>query len=423
MEDSKQEPLLQKEVAPPPAQPEEEVKPISLLKFFSYCDYRDKFLLICGTTAAVLAGAILPSISLVMGNVAAAFSGNDPNENPDNILQTMSVIAAIVSLIALSLFIFAYMFYAFWQHLAANIIKALRKRYIAALMNQEVAYFEINKVEQIPAQISEIFDTVQSSIGDKISTFIFSISACISGIIYALVYGWAYALACVCYLPFLLMILGVFGMQVKKTTMEKLEVVKELGGISEETLTAIKVVTSFGREQRELEKFTRFSMKTQEVAMNQSQTYARMVGLMKFSIFFFYTYSLFVGSFFIQNQVKMSNGEPYDFKVVIQTIIALITGFVCLISALPNVQAVVQAKTLGALIFQVIEREPLVKNRANPSRNISLQKAISFNNVTFKYPTSLPEHKPVLIDASFKIEAGKATAIVGPSGSGKSTIV
>jgi ABC-type multidrug transport system fused ATPase/permease subunit len=75
------------------------------------------------------------------------------------------------------------------------------------------------------------------------------------------------------------------------------------------------------------------------------------------------------------------------------------------------------------LIFQVIEREPLVKNRANPSRNISLQKAISFNNVTFKYPTSLPEHKPVLIDASFKIEAGKATAIVGPSGSGKSTIV
>ena len=139
--------MLPKETAPLPLPVEEEAKPISLLKFFTYCDYRDKFLLICGTTAAVLAGAILPSISLVMGNVAAAFSGNDPNENPDNILQTMSVIAAIVSLIALSLFIFAYMFYAFWQHLAANIIKALRKRYIAALMNQEVAYFEVNKVE------------------------------------------------------------------------------------------------------------------------------------------------------------------------------------------------------------------------------------------------------------------------------------
>jgi ABC-type multidrug transport system fused ATPase/permease subunit len=35
----------------------------------------------------------------------------------------------------------------------------------------------------------------------------------------------------------------------------------------------------------------------------------------------------------------------------------------------------------------------------------------------------MPEHKPVLIDASFTIKAGCTTAIVGPSGSGKSTIV
>lgn len=101
----------------------------------------------------------------------------------------------------------------------------------------------------------------------------------------------------------------------------------------------------------------------------------------------------------------------------------MITGFVCLISALPNVQAIVAAKTLGALIFDVIEREPLIQNTSNPSTRISLERSINFNNVTFKYPTSLPEHKPVLIDATFAIKAGQATAIVGPSGSGKSTIV
>lgn len=45
----------------------------------------------------------------------------------------------------------------------------------------------------------------------------------------------------------------------KKSVSDKLDVVKQLGGIAEETLTAIKVVTSFGREQRELEKFTFWS--------------------------------------------------------------------------------------------------------------------------------------------------------------------
>lgn len=115
-----------------------------------------------GIIAAVAAGGILPSISLVMGNVAAAFSGNsnvDPNGNV-NILATMTEIGAIVAMIALALFMCSYMFFAFWSHLAANISKELRKRYIGALMQQEIAYFEINRVEQIPAQIAEIFDTV-----------------------------------------------------------------------------------------------------------------------------------------------------------------------------------------------------------------------------------------------------------------------
>mgnify|MGYP000924356390 CR=1 FL=1 len=70
--------------------------------------------------------------------------------------------------------------------------------------------------------------------------------------------------------------------------------------------------------------------------MKQSETYALMVGLMKFTIFFFYSYALYVGSWFIENEVPNGDGV-YDFKTVIQTVIALITGFVCLISALPNV--------------------------------------------------------------------------------------
>jgi ABC-type multidrug transport system fused ATPase/permease subunit len=61
------------------------------------------------------------------------------------------------------------------------------------------------------------------------------------------------------------------------------------------------------------------------------------------------------------------------------------------------------AKTLGVLVFDVIDREPQVKNSLNPIKKYTLENAINFNNVTFKYPTSLPEHKPVLIDSSFSI--------------------
>lgn len=53
-------------------------------------------------------------------------------------------------------------------------------------------------------------------------------------------------------------------------------------------------------------------MKTREVAMKQSETFALMVGLMKFTIFFFYSYALYVGSWFIEKGVPNGDGV-YDF--------------------------------------------------------------------------------------------------------------
>jgi hypothetical protein len=47
---------------------------------------------------------------------------------------------------------------------------------------------------------------------------------------------------------------------------------------------------------------------------------------------------------------------------VLSVIIALITGFMTLISALPNIQAVMAAKVVGKIVFDVIDRIPQVKD-------------------------------------------------------------
>jgi len=77
-----------------------------------------------------------------------------------------------------------------------------------------------------------------------------------------------------------------------------------------------------------------------------------MLGIVKFAIFAFYAYSFYIGSYFVENQtINSRTGEPYNQKDVLSVLIALITGFVGLIAALPNVQSLMAAKTLGAMIF------------------------------------------------------------------------
>lgn len=100
---------------------------------------------------------------------------------------------------------------------------------------------------------------------------------------------------------------------VQKTALQKVTVVKYLGGIAEETLTAIKVVTSFGREERELKKFVKWSTRTQNVAKKSAAMMSFMVGLMKFCIFFFYTYSLLIGSILIENgRINGPTGKAFN---------------------------------------------------------------------------------------------------------------
>jgi ABC-type multidrug transport system fused ATPase/permease subunit len=74
-------------------------------------------------------------------------------------------------------------------------------------------------------------------------------------------------------------------------------------------------------------------------------------------------------------------------------LIALITGFLSLIAALPHIQGIQAAKLAGKTIFNVIDRKPLIDNckNKNPIKNFTLKNTIDFKNVTFKYPTAAPE--------------------------------
>jgi ABC-type multidrug transport system fused ATPase/permease subunit len=73
----------------------------------------------------------------------------------------------------------------------------------------------------------------------------------------------------------------------------------------------------------------------------------------------------------------------------------------------------------------VIDRLPTIRDEGilQSGEELQLDESITFDKVTFKYPTALLEHNPTLQEASFSIPAGLTTAIVGPSGSGKSTII
>lgn len=183
--------------------------------FFRYINRREKFYMIIGTISAVFTGILLPGMAILIGLITNTY---DPDNTPEDVFHQMEKLAGIITLVGAITWFFGYVYWGFWQHLAENISFDLRSRYLRAILRQEVAFFELTNVEQLPAQIGEYFFVITESIGEKLSNIIFSLSSVIAGIAIAFYMGADYTAICIAFFPLILCVSAIFGARVKKAT-------------------------------------------------------------------------------------------------------------------------------------------------------------------------------------------------------------
>lgn len=116
------------EAAAKPGKPE--MVPFS--HFFMYSTPGEKGLLYMGYVACVLAGLMIPSVSIFMGEITVSF---DPDTTAKETLKAIRRLNIAMQIIGGAIWLFSYIFYAFWQHLAENVSFNLRERYIRKLMD------------------------------------------------------------------------------------------------------------------------------------------------------------------------------------------------------------------------------------------------------------------------------------------------
>ncbi len=128
---------------------------------------------------------------------------------------------------------------------------------------------------------------------------IFSYATLAAGVVISFYRGADFAGICAAFIPIMLILIGVFGSRVKVTTAEKMEVMKKLGGVIEESFTAIRLIASFANEKKETEKFRKLSENVKKVAHKQEFWMSFIVGIFKFAIFGYYVYSFYIASIYI----------------------------------------------------------------------------------------------------------------------------
>ena len=188
----------------------------------------------------------------------------------------------------------------------------------------------------------------------------------------------------------------------------------DVGVEAEETVSAIRTVQAFGREDYVKGHFERAVDLSLDAGLARVRLRGLLSGIVIFLVFSGIGVILWIGGQDLMTG-RISAGDLSSF-IFYAFLVASSTGFLSELAG--DLQ---RAAGAAERIAQLLDTKASLPAATSPQPiNMAAVTACEFAAVQFAYPAAV--NRPAISDVSFAIKAGERVAIVGPSGAGKSTI-
>ncbi|KAJ4812820.1 ABC transporter B family member 19 [Rhynchospora pubera] len=387
---------------------------VAFYELFSFADKWDRLLMAAGSLGAVVHGAAMPVFFLLFGELINGFGKNQMHLR--KMTDEVSKYALYFVYLGLVVCVSSYAEIALWMYTGERQVIALRKKYLEAVLRQDVGFFDTDaRTGDIVFGISTDTLLVQDAIGEKVGNFIHYLATFFTGLVVGFVAAWRLALLSVAVIPGIAFAGGLYAYTLTGLTSKSRESYANAGIIAEQAIAQVRTVYSFVAESKALNCYSDAIQNTLKLGYKAGMAKGLGIGstygiaCMSWALVFWYA------GVFIRNG-QTDGGKAFT------AIFSAIVGGMSLGQAFSNLGAFSKGKIAGFKLLEVIRQRPtIVQDHADGQCLEHIQGNIEFKEVTFSYP-SRPD---VIIfrDFSLFFPAGKTAAVVGGSGSGKSTVV
>lgn len=296
---------------------------------------------------------------------------------------------------------------------AAKIIYDLKVELFSAMQKLSMSFYNSKQTGSLMTRVNNDALDIQYFLNDCLPFIIINLVMLVSMAVIMSTFDAFLTLMVFLPLPFVVLIMRKVLPKVKKIRWRFFAKNSRLNSVINDTLSGMRVVKAFGKEEKEIE---RFEAANQELYLASYRS-SKASG----TYFPFMWYLMGLGALFIWGigGWKVVNGDQIMTFGVLMTFVNY-TGFIYgplnfLISCFDRWAACMNA---AQRIFEVMDRKSDVKEAKKPTPMPDMKGEVSLENVTFAYEPN----KPVLHSINLNIKAGEMIGLVGHSGAGKSTI-
>jgi len=328
--------------------------------------------------------------------------------------------------------------FTYWRRMIAGRVSLgveydLRERLYRQLQRLELGFFDHQQTGQLMSRATVDLPAVRFFLGYGLVFILqFALTIVLAGIVMIVINPWL-GLISLAPAPFVVLISYRYGRRARPAIQEVQQRIAELTADAEENISGVRIVKSFAREPRQLERFRRSVGRTFEQAMVATRleaTYNPAIGFLpQLGIA---AVLLLGGNAVIHAHLTL--GQFTTFYLLLNMLVGPLRSLGVTLNLAQR------ATASGARIFQVLDREPTIADPPSAPPLPAGSGHVQLRGVTLRYSdphdelnvgtyahAKQTEHaaarRTVLHQLDLDVRAGRTVALVGATGSGKTSLV
>ncbi|MEH7548629.1 ABC transporter transmembrane domain-containing protein [Neobacillus vireti] len=330
-------------------------------------------------------------------------------------ITTGMLIKWVVVLIAVGLSMYVLRYY--WRIMifgsSVKLSRILRDRLYSHFTTMSPSFYQKSRIGDLMAHATNDLSAIQQTAGAGVLTLVDSLST--GGFVIiamAFTISWKLTLICLIPMPIMAMLTSWFGTMLHKSFHKAQEAFSSLNDKTQESISGIKVIKTFGQEQEDIEDFRKLSVDVVHkniVVAKIDSLYDPTISIIVGISFFL---SIAFGAKYVLNG-ELTIGELISFTTYLGLLVWPMLAFGWLFNIVERGRA--SYDRVAALLREKVE----IKDDKD-ALSIMPMGDIEYKINEFTYPG---ETNPILKEIFFSLTKGETLGIVGKTGSGKTTLL